>query len=97
MMSAVMKPLAVEYAASPSERKKRDAMELLKRDHKRIHDAIELMWGERECSIHIQRLMMSGGDGMGKNRVGFKVETVAALLALSDLNDAASEWRLRGA
>jgi len=92
-----MKPLAVESSESTPDRKKREAMELLARDHKRIHDAIELMWGRRECSAYIQKLMMSGGDGMGRSREGFKVEAVAAMLVLSDLNDAASEWRLRGA
>ena len=93
----IMKPQTVESSESTPDRKKREAMELLARDHKRIHDAIDVMWGRRECSAYIQKLMMSGGDGMGRSREGFKVEAVAALLVLSDLNDAASEWRLRDA
>ena len=92
-----MAPQAVASSESTPERKKREAMELLARDHKRIHDVIDMMWGQRECSAYIQKLLMSGGDGMGNSRIGFKVDAVAAMLVLSDLNDAASEWRLRGA
>jgi hypothetical protein len=86
-----------EVEDTPDQRKKREAMALLARDHKRIHDAIELMWGRRECSAYILKLLSSGGDGMSRSRVGFKLEATAALLALSDLNDAASEWRMGGA
>ena len=97
VVPVVIKPPALGSSASTPERKKCEAMELLARDHKRIHDAIELMWGKRECSVYIQKLMMSGGDGMSRSREGFRLEAVAALLVLSDLNDAASEWRLRDA
>ena len=91
-----MQPQTVEPTESSPERKKREAMELLERDHRRIHDAIASMWGKRECSAYIQNLLMGGGDGMGRSRDGFKVGAVAALLVLSDLNDDASEWRLAG-
>ncbi len=82
--------------AAANELKKRDAMAHLALNHKRIHDAIALMWGKRECSAYILKLLSSGGDGMQRTRVGFKMEATEALLLLSDLNDAACEWRMRG-
>ena len=74
-----------------AEKKRQDAMRTLERDHKRIHAAIDMMWGRKECSAYIQNLVMSGGDGMGNSREGFKMEVVAALLILGDLNDI--EWQ----
>ena len=45
-----------------------------------------MFWGTRDCVEYIQKLVMSGGDGLGKARVGFKPEVVSALLSLATLH-----------
>lgn len=64
-----------------------NSMGIISRDYPRIHDTIRLMWGHAECSPYIQNLILSGGDGMGNSRVGFKMGTVAALMLLDELHD----------
>ena len=56
--------------------------------HQRIANTIRTLWGYKECSVYINRLIMAGGDGMGHARVGFNQDAVAAMLALSDIHDA---------
>ena len=62
------------------------AMAVVAKHHARIARAIELFWGTRDCVEYIQKLVMSGGDGFGNARVGFKPEVVAALLSLTALH-----------
>ena len=62
------------------------AMAVVAKHHARIAHAIELFWGTRDCVEYIQKLVLSGGDGFGNARVGFKPEVVAALLSLSTLH-----------
>jgi hypothetical protein len=56
--------------------------------HRRIANTIRTLWGYKECSIYINKLIMAGGDGMGQSRVGFNQDAVQAMLALSDIHDA---------
>ncbi|MEY4882544.1 MAG: hypothetical protein RIS34_398 [Pseudomonadota bacterium] len=70
-----------------AEEKRQAAMAVLAQDHKRIHAAIGMMWGQRECSTYIQKLILNGGDGMGNGSDIFTMETLTALFLLSDLND----------
>jgi len=72
---------------SLEERKKR-ALDTVDLHHHRIANTIRTMWGYRECSVYINKLIMAGGDGMGHARVGFNQEAVEAMLALSDIHDA---------
>ena len=62
------------------------SMAVVAKHHERIAKAIELFWGTRDCVEYIQKLVMSGGDGLGRSRVGFKPEVVSALLSLISLH-----------
>ncbi len=70
------------------EQRKNMALEAVEAHHQRIANTIRTLWGYRECSTYINRLIMAGGDGMGHARVGFNQDAVAAMLALSDIHDA---------
>lgn len=63
-----------------------NAMAVVERHHPRIAKAIGVFWGTRDCVEYIQKLVMSGGDGLGRNRIGFKPEMVSALLSLISLH-----------
>jgi hypothetical protein len=83
------RPLTEPATPDPQtlEQRFQTSMQIIARDYPRIHGAIASSWGHRECSRYIQNLILSGGDGMGNNRVGFKVGTVAALMLLDELHD----------
>jgi hypothetical protein len=72
---------------TPAERKN-TALDTVELHHKRIANTIRTLWGYKECSVYINKLIMAGGDGMGHARVGFNQEAVEAMLVLSDLHDA---------
>ena len=55
--------------------------------HDRIAKAIGTFWGHRDCTEYLQKLILSGGDGAGKARVGFKPVVLAALINLSELHE----------
>jgi hypothetical protein len=55
--------------------------------HERIAKAIGTFWGHRDCTEYLQKLILSGGDGAGKARIGFKPAVLAALINLSELHD----------
>ncbi len=63
-------------------------MAIVRAHHERIAKAIELFWGHRDCVEYLQQLILSGGDGAGKARIGFKHKVLAALINLSSLHDA---------
>jgi hypothetical protein len=73
--------------ATPADRKNA-ALDTVELHHKRIANTIRTLWGYKECSVYINKLIMAGGDGMGHARVGFNQEAVEAMLILSDLHDA---------
>ncbi len=62
-------------------------MVIITRHHERIAKAINVFWGHRDCTEYLQKLIMSGGDGVGKARVGFKSEVLTALMQLSELHE----------
>ncbi len=70
------------------EQRKNDALDVVDLYHHRIANTIRTLWGYKECSVYINKLIMAGGDGMGQSRIGFNQEAVAAMLALTDLHDA---------
>lgn len=70
------------------EQRKNMALETVELHHQRIANTIRTLWGYKECSVYINRLIMAGGDGMGHARVGFNQNAVEAMLALSDIHDA---------
>lgn len=70
------------------EQRKNIALATVEQHHQRIANTIRTLWGYKECSVYINRLIMAGGDGMGHARVGFNQDAVDAMLALSDVHDA---------
>jgi len=63
-------------------------MAIISRQHERIARTIDAFWGQPECANYLQKLIMSGGDGVEKTRVGFKPQVMSALIALTELHDA---------
>ncbi len=61
-------------------------MDIIRSQHERIAKAIETFWGHRDCVEYLQQLVLSGGDGAGRNRIGFKTEVLSALINLSTLH-----------
>lgn len=61
-------------------------MAVITQHHARIAKAIETFWGHRDCEEYLQKLILSGGDGVGKTRVGFKSVVLAALINLLNLH-----------
>lgn len=78
-------PMGLEEK-SPSQRAA-DALEIVELFHHRVATTIRTLWGYKECSVYINKLIMNGGDGMGHSRVGFNAEAAQAMLALADLHD----------
>jgi hypothetical protein len=79
-------PMALEDMTL--EQRKKIALDTVELYHHRIANTIRTLWGYRECSVYINKLIMAGGDGMGHARVGFNQDAVEAMLALSDIHDA---------
>ena len=63
-----------------------NAMALIAKHHERIAKAITVFWGTRDCVEYIEQLVLSGGDGLGRTRIGFKPEVVSALMSLISLH-----------
>ena len=63
------------------------ALEIVALYHHRVANTIRTLWGYKECSVYINRLIMNGGDGMGNARVGFNPDAAQAMLLLADLHD----------
>jgi hypothetical protein len=62
-------------------------METIRKYHERIAKSIDIFWGHRDCVEYLQQLILSGGDGMGRARVGFKQEVLAAMINLISLHE----------
>lgn len=62
-------------------------MAILSRQHERIARTIDAFWGQPECTTYLQKLIMSGGDGVEKTRIGFKPQVLSALIALTELHE----------
>ena len=53
------------------EQRKEDAMQVVELHHHRIANTIRTLWGNKECSVYISKLILSGSDDTGKARIGF--------------------------
>ena len=62
-------------------------MAIIRTYHERIAKSIEIFWGHRDCIEYLQKLILSGGDGIGKARIGFKREVLSALINLTTLHE----------
>ena len=63
------------------------ALGVVEAHHQRIANTIRTLWGYKECSVYINKLIMNGGDGMGHARIGFNQDAVQAMLDLADIHD----------
>ncbi len=63
------------------------AIQLLLERHPRIAATITSIWGHDECTAYIGNLVMAGGDGAGRQRIGFSGEVTNALMCLSTLQE----------
>lgn len=79
-------PMGLEEA-TPAQRKAA-ALDIVEMHHHRIANTIRTLWGYKECSVYINKLIMNGGDGMGNARIGFNQEAADAMMVLADLHDA---------
>lgn len=62
------------------------AMAIVASRHERIAKALQQLWGTKDCVEYMDKLILSGGDGFGNARVGFKPEVVTALMSLISLH-----------
>jgi hypothetical protein len=60
-----------------------NAMAIIAQHHERIAKAITV---SKDCVDYMQKLVMSGGDGLGNARIGFKPEVVSAIMSLISLH-----------
>lgn len=84
--SAPTQPMGLEQA-TPIQRKNA-ALAVVEAHHQRVANTIRTLWGYKECSVYINKLIMNGGDGMGHARIGFNQEAVESMLTLADIHDA---------
>ena len=63
------------------------ALGVITQYHPRIAATISSIWGHKECGEYIANLIMSGGDGVGRARVGFRPAVSSALMSLASLHD----------
>ncbi len=71
---------------TPEQRKNR-ALQVVEMHHRRIANTIRTLWGYKECSLYINKLILEGEDGKGHVRVGFNQDAVEAMLKLTNLHD----------
>jgi hypothetical protein len=82
-------PIRPEQLQNLSGDQRKDAaLQIVELHHHRIANTIRSLWGHKECSDYISKLIMSGGDGMGQARIGFNQDAALAMMVLSDLHDA---------
>ncbi len=70
------------------EQRKDDALSTVELHHHRIANTIRTLWGYKECSDYISKLILSGGDGMGHARMGFNQDAADAMMLLAEIHDA---------
>ncbi|OYU46403.1 MAG: hypothetical protein CFE44_02275 [Burkholderiales bacterium PBB4] len=83
--NAVTQPMQLDEKTL--EQRKDDALNVVEMHHQRIANTIRTLWGYKECSVYINKLIMNGGDGMGHARVGFNQSAAEAMLVLADIHD----------
>lgn len=79
-------PLGLEEKTLDQRRE--DALAVVELHHRRIANTIRTLWGYKECSVYIYKLILNGGDGMGMARIGFNQEAAEAMMDLAELHDA---------
>lgn len=64
-----------------------EALGVIELYHARIAKTIRVMWGYKECSAYVDKLLMTGYDDTGNARMGFHQEAVNAMMTLGELHD----------
>ena len=87
-----VEPLAPVVRLTPLHELSRQAridhqIALIGEHHERIAKSIKMFWGHKDCVEFLEKLVLSGGDGAGKTRIGFKLEVVEALINLATLHE----------
>lgn len=82
---AATQPMGLEEK-TPAQRAE-DALAIIELHHARIAKTIRMMWGYKECSAYISKMLMTGYDDTGHARMGFHQEAVNAMMSLGDLHD----------
>jgi hypothetical protein len=83
---ASTQPIGLEEKTADQRRE--ESLAVVEMHHSRIASTIRTMWGYKECSVYIYKLILNGGDGMGKARIGFNQEAAEAMMELAELHDA---------
>jgi len=83
---ASTQPLGLE--GKTADQRREESLAVVKMHHSRIANTILTLWGYKECSVYIYKLILNGGDGMGKTRIGFNQDAAEAMMALAELHDA---------
>ena len=79
--------LALSREERTPEQRMDDALFTVELHHLRIATTIRTLWGYKECSDYISKLILSGGDGMGHARMGFNQDAANAMMLLAELHD----------
>ena len=82
---AATEPMPLEEKSL--EHHKDDALRIVEMHHQRIANTIHTLWGHKECSVYINKLIMNGGDGMGQARIGFNQSAAESMLVLAGIHD----------
>ncbi len=61
-------------------------MAIIQERHPRIAEGIAKFWGHKDCVNYLQTLIVQGGDGEQRTRMGFKAEVSDALIKLAGLH-----------
>lgn len=80
--------VSLSREARTLEQRKEDALSTVELHHHRIANTIRTLWGYKECSDYISKLILAGGDGMGHARMGFNQDAANAMMLLSEIHDA---------
>ena len=70
------------------EQRRQEALAIVELHHHRIANTIRTLWGYKECSDYISKLILSGGDGMDHARMGFNQDAANAMMLLAEIHDA---------
>lgn len=63
------------------------ALQVVELHHSRIAKSIRALWGYKECSEYISKMIMDGGYREGHQRMGFNQDAAQAMMILSDVHD----------
>ncbi len=86
--SPTQQDLSLSREARTLEQRMEDALSTVELHHHRIANTIRTLWGYKECSDYISKLILSGGDGMGHSRMGFNQDAADAMMLLAEIHDA---------